>query len=162
MNLRSGRTLTAKNLRRDSRNYEEFNERKKYQEEQKKIEESIYDEEETEEEILEKKIKNIYHKTKHLLYLNQVQKSNNHSLIDKINTVSELYELFRYNMDYLIIYFNNKENKKFPEVIFKKGNDLCNEMAINVRTRKEKMLYKKCKEEIEFVRYLINFYILKK
>jgi len=155
MNLRSGRRLS--NLRRDSRNYEEFNERKKYQ---KELEETFYDEEETEETKLKKKYHNVCHQTQHLLYLNKFQKENNHSLTDKINTIMELYELFRYNIDYIILYTKNKKDKRLPEAIFNKGPELCKEMASSVRTRKEQKLYEKCKEDINWVRYLIDYYIL--
>jgi hypothetical protein len=155
MNLRSGRRLS--NLRRDSRNYEEFNERRKYQ---KELEETFYDEEETEETKLKKKYHNVCHQTQHLLYLNKFQKENNHSLTDKINTIMELYELFRYNIDYIILYTKNKKDKRLPEAIFNKGPELCKEMASSVRTRKEQKLYEKCKEDINWVRYLIDYYIL--
>jgi signal recognition particle GTPase len=160
MNLRSGLTL-----RRDSRNNEEFVERRrfqqeqrKYQKEQRKIEETLYEEEETEKTQLEKIIKNVFRKTKHLLYLNKCQKENNHTLIEKINTVIELYEVFRYNIDYIIQYF--KKDTRFPEAIFNKGTDLIKEMIKSVRTRKERELFEKCKEDINWVKYLIDYYIL--
>jgi signal recognition particle GTPase len=163
MNLRSGLTL-----RRDSRNNEEFVERrqyqqeqKRYQQEQRKIEDSLYEEvEESEDTKLEKKIKNVFRKTKHLLYLNKCQKENKHSLTEKINTIMELYEVFRYNTDYLIQYFKNKKDKRFPEAIFNKGPELIKEMATSIRTRKEKELFEKCKDDIHFVMYLLDNYIL--
>jgi hypothetical protein len=163
MNLRSGLTL-----RRDSRNNEEFVERRRYQQEQRryqqeqrKIEESLYEEvEESEDTKLEKKIKNVFRKTKHLLYLNKCQKENKHSLTEKINTIMELYEVFRYNTDYLIQYFKNKKDKRFPEAIFNKGPELIKEMATSIRTRKEKELFEKCKDDIHFVMYLLDNYIL--
>jgi len=163
MNLRSGLTL-----RRDSRNNEEFVERRRfqqeqrrYQQEQRKIEESLYEEvEESEDTKLEKKIKNVFRKTKHLLYLNKCQKENKHSLTEKINTIMELYEVFRYNTDYLIQYFKNKKDKRFPEAIFNKGPELIKEMASSIRTRKEKELFEKCKDDIHFVMYLLDNYIL--
>lgn len=160
MNLRSGRTLKAKNLRRDSRNYEEFVFRKRYQEEQRQIEETLYEEEETQETILEKIIKNIFNKTRHLIYLNKCQNENKSPLSERINTVMELYEIFRYNIDYLIEYFNKKEDKRFPQAIFNNGENLCKEMASLVRTRKERKLYEKCKNDIGFVMYLLEYYIL--
>ena len=66
MNLRSGRSL----MRRDSRNLEEFQERRRYQAEQKAIEASIYDDEE-EATALAKKMKKFNHKLRHLLYVNR-------------------------------------------------------------------------------------------
>jgi hypothetical protein len=158
MNLRSGRKLS--NLRRDSRNYEEFNERRRYQREQRQLEETLYDEEETEETKIKKKFVNVCHKTQHLIYLNNFQKENNHSLTDKINTIMELYEVFRYNIYYIVEYYKNRKDKRLPQAIFNKGPDLCKEMARSVRTRKEKKLYEKCKEDINWVRYLIDYYIL--
>jgi hypothetical protein len=158
MNLRSGRKLS--NLRRDSRNYEEFNERRRYQREQRQLEETLYDEEESEENKIKKKYHNVCHKTQHLIYLNKFQKENNHSLTDKINTIMELYEVFRYNIYYIVEYSKNRKDKRLPEAIFNKGPDLCKEMARSVRTRKEKKLYEKCKEDINWVRYLIDYYIL--
>jgi hypothetical protein len=158
MNLRSGRKLS--NLRRDSRNYEEFNERRRYQREQRQLEETLYDEEETEETKIKKKFDNVCHKTQHLIYLNNFQKENNHSLTDKINTIMELYEVFRYNIYYIVEYSKNRKDKRLPEAFFNKGPDLCKEMARSVRTRKEKKLYEKCKEDINWVRYLIDYYIL--
>jgi len=158
MNLRSGRKLS--NLRRDSRNYEEFNERRRYQREQRQLEETLYDEEETEETKIKKKFDNVCHKTQHLIYLNNFQKENNHSLTDKINTIMELYEVFRYNIYYIVEYSKNRKDKRLPQAIFNKGPDLCKEMARSVRTRKEKKLYEKCKEDINWVRYLIDYYIL--
>lgn len=154
MNLRSGLTL-----RRDSRNHEEFNERKLYQKEQRLIEDSLYDE--SEEDKLEKKIKNVFRKTKHLLYLNKCQQENNSSLTDKINTIMELFEVFRYNTDYMIEYFNKKGDKRFPQSIFDKGQELCYQIGSLVRTRKEKILFEKCKDDIYFVMYLMDSYILK-
>jgi signal recognition particle GTPase len=169
MNLRSG--LTLKTLRRDSRNNEEFVERRrfqqeqrKYQQEQRKIEETIYQEDETKESEdtkLEKKIKNVFRKTKHLLYLNKCQKENKHSLSEKINTIMELYEVFRYNTDYLIQYFKKRSDKRFPQAIFNKGSELIEEIALSVRTRKEKELFEKCKDDIHFVMYLLDNYILR-
>lgn len=152
MNLRSGRRLN--NVRRNSRNYDEFNERRIYQRE---LEETLYD---AEEDKLIKKYHNVCHKAKHLIYLNKCQIENNHSLIDKINTIIDLYELFRINIDNIIEYSINKKDKRLPEVIFNKGPNLCNEMASSVRTRKEKKLYEMCKNDINWVRYLIDYYIL--
>lgn len=167
MNLRSGRTLQVKNLRRDSRNYEEYNDRRRYhqeqrryKQEQKQIEDSIYEEEETQQSKLKKKIDNVYHKTKHLLYLNKCQKENKHTLSEKINTIMELYEIFRYNLNYLVEYFKDSNDKRFPQSIYNKGPELCHEMAISVRTRKEKKLYEKCRKDIGYVMYLLEYYIL--
>lgn len=161
MQLRSGRST----LRRDSRNMDEFNERRKYQQEQRRIEESIYDEDEDNEgkhDKVIKKIKYVIRMTKHLLYLNQFQVTNNYSFTQKVNTVMELFELFRYNTDYLIEYYTiiHPHDIRFPEVIYKKGLQICDQMLKTKRTRQEHKLYLKCKEDIHWVLYLLHAYIL--
>ena len=157
MNLRSGRTL-----RRDSRNYDEFNERRIYQLQQQNIEDSIYEEEETPQSKLKKKIDNVFHKASHLLYLIKCQNENKHSLSDRINTIMEIYEVFRYNLDNLVEYFKDRDEKRLPQAIFNKGPELVNEIARLVRTRKEKKLYEKCRKDIGYVMYLLEYYILNK
>lgn len=161
MQLRSGRST----LRRDSRNLDEFNERRKYQQEQRRIEESIYEDETNEgnHEKVINKMKYVFRMTKHLLYLNNFQVTNNHSFTQKVKTVMELFELFRYNTDYLIEYFTVilPDDKRFPEVIYKKGLLMCDQMLKNKRTRQEHKLYIKCKKDIEWVLYLLDAYILR-
>lgn len=186
MQLRSGRTTTS-TLRRDSRNLDEFAERRKYQQEslrqqkelQQRIEESIYDDDDEDEinatndyldvilnnkKLLEKKIKTIFHKTRHLLYLNKFQNKTNHNFSQKVQTVMEFYELYRYNIDYLIEYFNNhhSHDKRLVRAIYDSGNKLIIEMKNNHlnRTRSEKKLYYKCNDLIRFVNYLIYYNIL--
>jgi hypothetical protein len=190
MQLRSGRTTTPTiTLRRDSRNLDEFAERKRYQhyqekrryqQEQQRIEETIYDDDDDENEInakndysniilnnknlLEKKIKNIFHKTRHLLYLNRFQNENKHSFSQKVQTVIEIYELYRYNIDYLIEYFNNhnSHDKRLVQAIYDRGNKLIIEMKNNHlnRTRSEQKLYYECNDLIRFVMHMIYYYIL--
>ena len=176
MQLRSGRST----LRRDSRNVDEFNARRRYQKEQQRIEDSIYcDENENEntgqaieyadiilndEKLLEKKISSIFHKTKHLLYLNKFQRLNNHTFTQKVQTVMEIYELFRYNMDYLIHYFTNtkRHDKRFIQMIYDKGIDIRVDMHNHrlKRTRSENELYYKCNDLIHMVTYMAYRYIL--
>ena len=154
MNLRSGRTL-----RRDSRNYDEFNERRRYQQEQRHIEATLYEEDESEETKLTNKIKKINHKTKHLINLNTFQKENNYCFIDKVQTIMDLYELYRYNMDDIIQYYKNND-KRLPQMLYDKGIDLIKEMYAVKRTRQENLIYNECKQLIQFVRYLLDYYIL--
>ena len=181
MQLRSGRstsTFSTRTLRRDSRNLDEFAERRRYQQErlrqqkeqQQRIEESIYDDDDEDEilnnkNLLEKKIKSIFHKTKHLLYLNKFQnENNNYSFIQRIETVMAVYELYRYNMDYLIDYFNNHDtnNKRLACIIYDKGLDLRVAMHKHSlkRTRSENKLYYKCDQLIKDVTYMLNYYVL--
>ena len=161
MKLRSGRTL-----RRDSRNYEEFNERRRYQKEQERIEESIYDDVDEQNDRkttkLRKKFHDIIKRTKHLLYLNECQKKNNRSFTEKINVVKEIYELFLYNIDDLIEMFNGefKHDLRFPESVYRKGNQIRVEINQAKRTRNEEKLAGECNDLINHVTQLIYRYIL--
>jgi hypothetical protein len=177
MQLRSGRTTNITGtLRRDSRNLDEFAERRRYQQErnhqyqeqQKRIEESIYDEVDKDailnnKNLLERKIKTILNKTRHLIYLNHYQKEKNHSFSQKIKTIMEVYELYRYNIDYIIEYFNNhKKDKRLARALYDKGLDIRVEMHKNSlkRTRSENKLYYECDELIKFVTHMLHYYIL--
>ena len=183
MQLRSGNTTTpTRTLRRPSRNLDEFAERKRYQQErlrQQRIEESIYDDDNEDEinekndyldvilnnkNLLDKKIKSIFHKTRHLLYLNKFQNEQSFSFSQMVQTVMEIYELYRYNMDYLIEYFNNHDtnNKRLARLIYNKGLDLRVIMHKHSlkRTRSENKLYYECDELIKFVTYMLHYYIL--
>ena len=173
MQLRSGRstsTFSTRTLRRESRNLNEFAERERYQQEdQKRIEESIYDDVDEDEilnnkNLLDKKIKTIFHKTKHLLYLNKFQNVQSFSFTQRVETLIEMYELYRYNMDYLIDYFNNHDtnNKRLARIIYDKGLDLRVAMHKHSlkRTRSENKLYYKCDQLIKDVTYMLNYYVL--
>jgi len=161
MKLRSGRTL-----RRDSHNYEEFNERRRYQQEQKRIEESIYDDVDEEQDrkttTLRKKFHKIVKRTKHLLYLNECQKQNNRSFTEKVSNIKEIYELFLYNIDDLIELFNGeyKHDLRFPESIYRRGNQLRIEINKAKRTRNEEKLAGECNDLINHVTQVIYRYIL--
>lgn len=164
MKLRSGRTV-----RRDSRNYEEFNERRRYQQEQKQIEESIYDDEDEDEDQedrkttkLKKKFNSIVKRSTHLLYLNKCQKQTNRSFTEKVNNIKEIYELFLYNIDDLIEFFNGemKDDLRFPELIYRRGNLLRAEINKTKRTRNEEQLAWECNDVINHVTQLIHRYIL--
>ena len=74
----------------------------------------------------------------------------------------EIYEVFRYNLDNLVEYFKDRDEKRLPQAIFNKGPELVNEIARLVRTRKEKKLYEKCRKDIGYVMYLLEYYILNK
>lgn len=158
MNLRSGRSL----MRRDSRNLEEFQERRRYQAEQKEIEASMYDDEE-ETTALAKKMKKFNHKLRHLLYVNRYQLQENHTLNEKMQTILDIYEHVRYNIDDLIQYFNNEHShdKRLLVSIVKRGDNLLSEIYKKKRTREEHKNFKKCEDDILFVSSLINHYILK-
>jgi hypothetical protein len=174
MQLRSGRnTLTRAPVahpRRESRNYEEFNERRRYQEEQKQIEESIYETDDNEEQKqettpLETKWKAISKRIKHLLYFIECQKKQKCSFTEKVKTIKEIYEFLLYNMDDLIELFNGemKHKKKFPEVIYMKGIQLrCEIKTAKKRTRSEEEMALECNDLINHVTQLIHRYIISK
>jgi hypothetical protein len=139
-------------MRRDSRNYEEFHERKKYQEELAKN--SRIDNEQP--KVLsgtEIEFKQFKYKLKNLLEINEYQKKNNFSLIDKMKTVKRLYELIKDNIDVLIhMYLSvHKDTRKLPLVIIERGRSLIKEMVSKIRSRNETKLYKECRELIVFV-----------
>lgn len=149
MNLRSGRSI----MRRDSRNYEEFQERKKYQEE---LAEKIRIDIEGETNIVsetEFKFKLLKYKLKNLLDINEYQKKNNCSLIDKMETVKRLYELIKDNIDVLIRMYLSvyKGTRKLPLAIIERGRTLIEEMVSKIRSRNETKLYRECRELIVFV-----------
>ena len=174
MQLRSGKTtLTTvtyqapvRTLRKGSRNYEEFIERVKYQKEQKRIEESIYDDVDEEQDrkttTLRKKFHKIVKRTRHLLYLNECLKQNNRSFTEKVSNIKEIYELFLYNIDDLIELFNGeyKDDLRFPESIYRRGNQLRIEINKAKRTRNEEQLARECNDLINHVTQLIHRYIL--
>lgn len=155
MNLRSGRSL----MRRDSRNLEEFQERRRYQCEQRAIEDSIYSEDEN---TLAKKMKRFNHKLRHLIYLNEFQRKEKHTFNEKMENIIDIFEHVRYNMDDLIQYYNNehKHDKRLLETIVQRGHILLLEMYQKKRTREEHKNFKKCEDLILFVSDLIEHYVL--
>jgi hypothetical protein len=164
MQLRSGRsTLTraAAPARRDSRNYEEFNERKRYQEEQKQVEASIYEEKLT--SPSKQKWKHISKRIKHLIYLSECQRKQKCSFTEKVKTINEIYEFILYNMDDLIELFNGemKHRKDFPEILYTKGNELRRDISrANKKTRGEQQLAWECNDLINHATQLIYRHIL--
>lgn len=167
MQLRSGSTTSTKApSRRNSRNYEEFDERRRYQQEQKRIEESIYDSDTNEEQdkktVSFKKWKNIARKTKHLLYLSECQRKNKSSFSEKVKTIKEIYEMFLYNIDDLIEVFNGemKHKKKFPQMVYDKGNELRADMNRRKRTRTEIQLANECNDIINHVTQIVYRFII--
>jgi hypothetical protein len=177
MQLRSGRstltraTATAAPLhatraqrasRRDSRNYEEFNERKRYQEEQKQVEDSIYEEEDSQTPE-QKKWTHISKRIKHLLYLNECQRKQKSPFTERVKTINEIYEFILYNMDDLIELFNGemKHKKRFPEILYTKGNELRADIAkANKKTRGEQQMAWECNDLINHATQLIYRHIL--
>lgn len=162
MNLRSGRKV----MRRDSRNYEEFNERKKYQEEQRLAEESLYDDEDEDDKtrgLSRREIEFIKFKNrlKFLVHLNEYQKKNNYSFKQKVEIVKELYELVRYNIDVIVHMYISvfKNDKRLPRAIIDRGNFILKEMRLKKRTRSEEKLYKECEELILFVIDILQYYV---
>ena len=169
MQLRSGRSTLATRTqtqvripRRASRNYEEFVERRKYQEEQKRVEESIY-EEEDDQTPANKKWKDISKRIKHLLYLNECQIKQKCTFTEKVKTINEMYEFILYNIDDLIELFNGemKHRQDFPEVLYSKGNELRRQIIrANKRTRGEQQLAWECNDLINHATQLIYRHII--
>jgi hypothetical protein len=176
MQLRSGRsTLTRatapasrdtraqRATRRDSRNYEEFNERRRYQEEQKQLEDSIYEEEEDSQTPEQKKWTHISKRIKHLLYLNECQRKQKSPFTERVKTINEIYEFILYNMDDLIELFNGemKHKKRFPEILYTKGNELRADIAkANKKTRGEQQMAWECNDLINHATQLIYRHII--
>jgi len=165
MQLRSGRSISASiatrsthpmTMRRNSRNYEEFNERKKYQAEQRAIEETIYT---SDEEILKSKKKHIYSTIRHLLYALEYQKKNNHSLYQMIDTCIELYTFINNNIQFIAD--NNVFDNRLYNLIVKKGNYIINEIYRKDKTRAQTKKFERCRYYIGNVIDLIEHYILK-
>jgi hypothetical protein len=173
MQLRSGRSTltrattapahaTRGSSRRDSRNYEEFNERRRYQKEQKQLEDSIYEEEDSQTPA-EKKWKHISKRIKHLLYLNECQRKQKCTFTERVKTINELYEFILYNMDDLIELFNGemKHKQNFPKILYTKGNELRADIArANKKTRGEQQLAWECNDLINHATQLIYRHIL--
>jgi hypothetical protein len=174
MQLRSGRStltrataptpsrVTRSSSRRDSHNYEEFNERKRYQEEQKQVEDSIYEKEDNKTPA-QKKWKHISKRIKHLIYLNECQRKQKCNFSERVKTINELYEFILYNMDDLIELFNGemKHRKDFPQILYTKGNELRADIAqANKKTRGEQQLAWECNDLINHAIQLIYRHIL--
>jgi hypothetical protein len=170
MQLRSGRsTLTTsrtqtqvRTLRRASRNYEEFNERRRYQKEQKQLEASIYEEEDSQTPA-QKKFIPISKRLKHLIYLSECQRKQKCTFTEKVKTINEIYEFILYNMDDLIELFNGemKHRQDFPEILYTKGNELRRDIArANKKTRGEQQLAWECNDLINHATQLIYRHIL--
>ena len=173
MQLRSGRSTltratapaaraTRASARRDSRNYEEFNERRRYQEEQKQLEDSFYEEEDIQTPE-QKKWTHISKRIKHLLYLNECQRKQKSPFTERVKTINEIYEFILYNMDDLIELFNGemKHKKRFPEILYTKGNELRADIAkANKKTRGEQQMAWECNDLINHATQLIYRHIL--
>jgi len=168
MQLRSGRSTLAprtqtqvRTLRRSSRNYEEFNERRRYQEEQKQVEDSIYEKEDNKTPA-QKKWKHISKRIKHLVYLSECQRKQKLPFTEKVKTINEIYEFILYNMDDLIELFNGemKHRKDFPAVIYTKGNELRTQINKAIKkTRGEQQLAGECNDLINHATQLIYRHI---
>ena len=144
-------------MRRSSRNYEEFAERKKYQAEQRVIEDdSIYT---PDEEILDAQKKRIYGTISHLLYAIEYQRKNNHSFYQIVDTCMELYTFINNNIQFIAD--NNVFNNRLSKVIVDKGNYIINEIYRKDKTRSQTKRFDSCRYYIGNVIDLIEHYILK-
>ena len=156
MQLRSGRPVT----RSVTRSYKAVQEKKRYQREQQAIEASIYDDEE--ENTLTKKMKKFNHKLCHLLYVNQYKKEQHCTFNEKMQTVIDVYEHAKYNINDLIQYYNNEHqhDTRLLNVMVRRGHLLLLEMYNKKRTREENKNFKKCEDLILLVSDLIEEYVL--
>lgn len=165
MQLRSGRSVDASSstksshtmaMRRNSRNHEEFEERTRYQAEQKAIESGIYT---SEVEITASKKKHIYNTMKHLIYAINYQKTNKRPLHEMVDTCLELYTFINNNLQEIID--NNIFPKKLATVVVEKGHYIINEIYRRDRTRGQKEKFNDCRNFIENVIDIIEHHILK-
>ena len=94
--------------------------------------------------------------------MSECQRKNKSSFTEKVKTIKEIYEMFLYNMDDLIELFNGemKHKKKFPQMIYDKGNELRADMSKRKRTRNEIQLANECNDLINHVTQLVYRFIL--
>jgi len=165
MQLRSGRSVDASSstksshtmaMRRNSRNHEEFEERTRYQAEQKAIESGIYT---SEAEITASKKKHIYNTMKHLIYAINYQKTNKRPLHEMVDTCLELYTFINNNLREIID--NNIFPKKLATIVVEKGHYIIKEIYRKDRTRGQKEKFNDCRNIIENVIDIIEHHILK-
>jgi len=167
MQLRSGRSVDTSNssksthsmaMRRNSRNYEEFDERTRYQAEQRVIEDSIYT---PEAEIIANQKKHIYSTIKHKLYALEYQRKNTdkYSFYELIDTCIELFTFINNNIQFIVD--NNAFNEKFARVVVDKGNYIINEIHRKDKTRAQAKKFERCRYYIGNVIDLIEHYILR-
>jgi hypothetical protein len=142
-------------MRRDSRNYEEFDERRRYQIEQRVIEASIYT---TEEEEIQIKKKHIYATIKHLLYAVEYQRTNNYTLPQQIETCTELFAFLNNNLPFIVDY--KVIESRFATTIVKKGNYIIEKIHRKDKTRAQSKLFERCRYYIGNVIDLMEHHIL--
>jgi hypothetical protein len=167
MQLRSGRSVDVSTstksthsmaMRRNSRNYEEFDERRRYQAEQRAVEEEIYT---SEEEIVANKKKQIYATIRHKLYAIEHQRTNKgtYSFYDVVDTCVELFTFINNNMPFIVM--NNAFCKKLAKVVVDKGNHILTEIHRKDKTRAQAKKFENCRYYIGNVIDLIEHHILK-
>ena len=168
MQLRSGRSIdastssksthpmTMRTMRRSSRNYEEFDERRRYQAEQCAIENSIYT---PEAEIIASQKKQLYASIRHRIYALEYQKKNNYSLNDRIDTCIELYTIINNNMPFIVM--NNAFCEKLAKIVVDRGIHILTEIHRKDKTRAQAKKNERCRYYIGNVIDLIEHHILK-
>jgi hypothetical protein len=171
MQLRSGRSvdastssksthpMTMRTMRRNSRNYEEFDERRRYQAEQRAVEEEIYT---SEEEIVETKKKQIYATIKHKIHAIEYQRINKdkYSFYDVVDTCVELFTFINNNMPFIAT--NNAFPEKLAKVVVDRGNHILTEIHRKDKTRAQAKKFERCRYYIGNVIDLIEHYILRR
>lgn len=165
MNLRSGRSISttqqnltnnAKMMRRDSRNYEEYEERLKYFREQEMIEENIYSDEEDEVDI---KIKRINNKMMHYTYALKYQIKNDFPLVEKAKTCIEAFKLINNNLPFIVEH--NLLSVKQAKQLVENGNKICDDVWRQYKTRSQRKIYDECRYFIGNVIDIVEHHILK-
>jgi hypothetical protein len=167
MQLRSGRSVDASTstksthtmaMRRNSRNYEEFDERRRYQAEQMAIEDGIYT---SETEIVANKKRQIYATIRHKLYAIEHQRKNKdtYSFYDIIDTCVELFTFINNNMPFIAM--NNAFDERLAKSVVNKGNHIIEEIHRKDKTRAQAKKFENCRYYIGNVIDLIEHHILK-
>jgi hypothetical protein len=168
MQLRSGRSVDASTstksthtmaMRRNSRNYEEFDERRRYQAEQMAIESGIYT---SETEIVANKKRQIYSTIRHLLYAIEHQRKNKdkYSWYDIIDSCADLYKFINNNMPFIVD--NNAMDERLAKSILSKGIYITNEIYRTDRTRAQSKKVDNCLHYIGNVMDMIEHHVLRR
>ena len=167
MQLRSGRSVDAStstksthsmDMRRNSRNHEEFDERRRYQAEQRAIESGIYT---SESEIIDDKKNHIYSTIKHKIHAIDYQIINKHkySFYDTVDTCVELFTFINNNIDFIVN--NNVFPEKLAKIVVDRGVHILTEIHRKDKTRAQAKKFENCRYYIGNVIDLIEHYILR-
>ena len=168
MQLRSGRSVDAStsrksthamDMRRNSRNHEEFDERRRYQADQMAIESGIYT---SETEIIDDKKKHIYATIRHKIHAIEYQRINKdkYSFYDMVDTCIELFTFINNNMPFIAT--NNAFPERLAKVVVDRGNHILTEIHRKDKTRAQAKKFENCRYYIGNVIDLIEHYVLRR